>query len=130
MAELPIKLDCHGKIKACGRNSKNDVTVTIYNNSKGRHIGITFRNDVFKIFATDTDYFEYAIYKNRIYFRPSDDKHGILLCKNNNTSDAIRYARVMTENFVKLFVPFVGDYELKHDDFYDLYYVENSKMNK
>lgn len=128
MNELANKLNWIGCSKHYSKRG-NDVTITIAKNKDKNAISITMRNDIFKLLGDEVDYIEVAVYKNRVFFRQSDDKNGILLKSNKNATQTTRYAKINIDRDVAYLVPFAGDYEMKHDDFYDLYYIENKGLN-
>ena len=72
------------------------------------------------------DYFgeriQIAIMKNRIYFRAHEDGYKLLIQGKPNG-----YLKLCeTTETCKKVVEFLGDYKLRHDDFYDLYYIEKT----
>ena len=104
----------------------NDIHITAnLTDGKRDYVNFTFKNDVWKKFAENADYFEVSFYKNRMFFRKSEPSKGILLNTNKNcTMPTTRYAKIQNQDTPRLFVGWAGDYQLKHDDFYDLYYIE------
>lgn len=127
MNEATKKLDWFGAISRNGHHGGRDVTInhTISEDGKRHLASFTFRNDCWKLF-TETPYMEIALYKNRVFFRQSDEKHGITLLRNKQVTESTRYAR-MQNGFADRFITFEGDYELKYDEFYELYYVEREE---
>lgn len=112
--------------KARGSHGGNDVTITT--GLQGGHderpyVNFIFRNGVSKLFS-DTDYVLFAKFKNRIFFKAGDSNNGITLSKNKNASEDTRYARIQRANINEQFAVYAGDYELKYDEFYELYYIE------
>lgn len=104
--------------------SKADLSVSIVHNNNRPMIAMTFRNGIYKK-ITETDFILVAMpKKNRIYFKAGTSMNGLLLCKNKSTKIDSRYMRIYAEEDCKFFYDFVGDYELKHDDFNELYYIE------
>lgn len=109
-----------------GHKATVDVSISISSSdAKRSFVGFIFRNESWKFF-TDTDFFVVAPYKNRLFFKAADKSNGIYLCKNNNTKTPTRYGRIQRDFINTSFAEYVGDYELKHDDFYDLYYIERN----
>lgn len=111
-----------------GRGGKKvcDVSVStgLISNAVSRpYVSFIFRNGSWKFF-TDTDFMLVARFKNRIFFKTGDKSDGILLSKNKNTTAETRYARVQRANVNEQFAIYDGDYELKYDEFYELYYIE------
>ena len=118
-------------LKWIGRlNTKggNDVTITcnIMSDGKRHYAGFTFRNESYDFFAEDCEYFVIAFDENRIYFKGSDKRHGLLLAKNAHVSATIRYAK-MQNTFAKKLLPWVGDYSLEYDKEEKLYYIEREE---
>ena len=107
-------------------SAKTDIHITTnLTDGKRDYVSFTFKNDIWKLFADDTCYFEVSLFKNRMFFRKSTAERGITLSTNKNcTLPTTRYAKVQNSTQPKLFAGWGGDYELKHDDFYDLYYIE------
>lgn len=109
--------------------SKADVSLHIVSNNKKDAIALTFRNGIHKL-ITETDYILVSMpKKNRIYFKQGTQMNGLLLGKNKGTLVDNRYSRFYAEEDVKFFLDFHGEYELKHDDFNELYYIEKEESN-
>lgn len=127
MNEATMKLDWFGALGVNGKRGKHDVTInhTISECGNRHYASITFRNECWKLF-TETPYLEVAIYKNRVFFKQSDEKHGLTLLHNKNVTNSTCYAR-MQNGFADRFITFEGDYELKYDEFYELYYIERKE---
>ena len=108
-----------------GGKSQKDTTkdVSISTNiakdsRSGKSLCITFRNEVQKL-IDDKEINKIAICctKNRCYFKATSDGYKLLESGN----------RVYTKMFYQdNFENFLGDYDLKYDDFLDLYYIEVS----
>lgn len=81
-------------------------------------ISIVFRNGVEEKVG---DNLEIAIYKNRVLFRQTDTP-AMAMLKNRDTNN--RYGRITGGAIVQKLKAFIGDYTLKHDEFYELYYIE------
>lgn len=113
------KVANHGKYES-------DVHITTnLTDGKRDYVNFTFKNGSWKKFAEDSEYFEVSFYKNRLFLRKSDSKNGLLILTNKNCKTTeIRYAKIQCKGTPRLFVGWDGDYELMHDDFYDLYYIE------
>lgn len=127
MNEKIKTLDWIGRCSSSGL--KSDVSVrVVHGHDCKKLINITFRNDCFKKF-TNSEYCECAIFKNRIFFRESDSTRGLLLNRNKATTDTTTYVRFQKTEYVNLYAQFVGDYELKYDEFYELYYIESKELN-
>lgn len=86
----------------------------------------TFRNDVG--LKLNEEYVEIAIYENRMYFRPTKDKHlGYKIrsysCKDPSKCNGNTKIKKNEEN-KELLDKFIGDYKLEYDKVYKLYYIE------
>lgn len=109
------------------RSSVSDVSINRIKGGKSKANGneyrfsFTFRNDCSKKLGDKGDKIEIAIFKNRIMFRQSEN--GMTLSgKSNKTSN--RYMHFPITSLTEELTSFIGDYELKYDDFYEVYYVE------
>lgn len=87
---------------------------------------IIFRNEVWKNFGNRI---EFAVYKSRIMIRSADNERGILLTKKSDNATQNHYAKLsnLDKETMETFKQFIGDYELKYDSFYELYYIESDK---
>lgn len=116
-AEAQNRFDWHGMTGKAKKKTVADVSISLH---KGGNMGITFRNETDKLIG---DRLEVAVYKNRVLFRCTPN--GVVM--QNKTGKVVSknvYARICCmEDELK---PFIGDYELKYDDFYELYYVEKN----
>lgn len=105
-------------------NVSTDVSVTITGGGKqsredDRVLTIIIRDNLFQVF--NTDYITFAVLKNRLYFRGTDKRNGYKVTVKNTSG----YAKItIHKNEVGVYEPFVGDYSLKFDEFYELYYIE------
>lgn len=117
-----------------GTTSRSDADVSVNLNAKGKNtvgqnLGITLRHGVSEMIS-GTEYAQICIHKNRIYFRESDSRQGYKMTKNHQNEDrsatpASRENRYMkVTNLSETSKAFIGDYELKYDDFLELYYIE------
>lgn len=115
------------KHRATGDNDNHsDISVTFTRktvNSEYTHVNFTFRNSIEKIITGDeTEYIQFCAHKNRIFFRPAEAKVGYKLYKANSKSTSNnRYVKVPIFECAKAFV---GDFDLKYDEFLELYYIE------
>lgn len=105
-------------IRECEPNKAH--TKTRYN--------ITFRNHSAEVLG---NYVDLAIYKNRIFFRPSSaEDRGYKIYKHDpNTSKSKPYnpfTQVNKTEYTEGLSEFIGNYEMKFDEFYELYYVERA----
>lgn len=109
--------------KATKHKSDADVSITLGHRSNGKEIvSIIVRNEMFNLLST-TEYVLVAVLKNRIFFKEADQAEGILMYANANTK-ASRYMKFERPEMVEMFKPFLGDYSLRYDEFYELYYIE------
>jgi len=97
------------------RNSILDVSISIKKDGK---VTFVFRNGVHEIIS-GTQYFVCAICKNRMFFMEADSADGYKLTVSD-TKGCNRYAQMSIDDGIS----FIGDYELKYDDFLELYYIE------
>lgn len=100
------------------RQRKGNYDVSI-NSHKDGTVGITFRNKKAELIG---DRLEYAIFKNRVLFRYSENGMALHNIKNNSNNPDNCYAKFAKS--IDDFRQFIGDYDLKYDDFYELYYIE------
>lgn len=111
--------------KGVSRGVVSDLSISLISvGGKNKHDGISFvvRNEKEKEIGTN---FEIAIFKNRVFFRPTDVP-AISLYKNKNTNYV--YGRIGVGAIVQTLKKFVGDYEIKHDEIYELYYIEKKEQ--
>lgn len=102
--------------KRTGR-SLADVTVQL----KDRILKVTFRNNNGDL-ITSTNYLTFCLFKNRIMFNETDDR-GYKVFKSG--SSHIKYlSATITPEKVEKYKEFEGDYKLKLDEFYGIYYIE------
>ena len=89
--------------------------------------GFTLRGKSLTVFD---DYIDLAIYKNRVLFRVGAPDAGYKLCRAGIKKGSVcpnKYFSVAKTSLTAELEDFIGNYELKHDDFYDLYYIEKEK---
>lgn len=107
--------------KQRNRNNCNaDISISLHKRANGQKhdaIGLTFRNGCGEKFGSTI---QVAVYKNRVMFRTAED--GICMQRNKAVQSNNIYARFSDVNGE--LKNFIGDYELKYDDFYELYYIE------
>ena len=123
-ANVLPELQWFDKKRKLGDVGSNAVSITITTSSKNsksdrRRLSFIFRDKIFEDF--NSRYITFAIMKNRIYFKGVEPKEGYAVTVkglNGYTQCTI------TLDELEQFEPFVGDYSLKYDDFYELYYVE------
>ncbi len=113
------------RYKSAGSRGSKDISISLTSVGKkgAYHDGISFvfRNGVEKKIGMNL---EMAIFKNRILFREADEPAMTLFA--NKESKNI-YAKVHAGAQVQTLKKFIGDYDLKHDDFYELYYIEREE---
>lgn len=95
-----------------GLGLKEDVSISIV---KDGAVSIVLRNGKKKLFDGAISY---AIFKNRVMLRP--DKRGYAISGNNKSENGYVKIHKGDEELRN----FIGDYDLKYDDFYELYYIE------
>lgn len=107
--------------------AQSDISINCVKADKSPYGGIsfTFRNDVWQFFDGKI---EFAIYKNRILFRTATDNGGLTLFSGSNKSNNKYFKIRVTEDTKIIKEQFIGDYELKYDSFYELYYIEREDM--
>lgn len=106
--------------------AKSDISINCITYDKKPYAGIsfTFRNDVWQFFG---ERIEFAIYKNRIMFRKANSGEGMAMFSGSDKSPN-KYMKIrITEDTQVIKDKFIGDYELKYDNFYELYYVETEE---
>lgn len=109
------------------RLSDRDVVINkVKANRKGDpfRYSVTFKNRAYD-WLKDIERVQFAIFKNRIMWRESDEGF-TLSCKKKESSRGTKsyYASIPYSEASMELDKFIGDYELKYDDFYDLYYIE------
>ena len=110
------------KDKSCNRSQK-DVSISLNacsTSTTGRVIAITFRNECYEL-VSDTGYIQAGVYKNRCFFRSTTSSEGYKLSCPKAGLKKSRYCK-MPE--MKELANMIGDYELKYDDFLEMYYIE------
>lgn len=96
--------------------------ITIGTKEKGHDgISIIFRNKIEERVGTNL---ELAVYKNRVFFRQTDVP-AMNMLSNRETPN--RYGKIGTGAIVQTLKNFIGDYDLKYDTFYELFYIEREE---
>ena len=121
------KFDWFGKQNLKKNFSKNDISLNLIKVGGGKDgksyygFSITFRNKVWQNFGENI---EIATYKNRILFRTSET--GLALTKKIGSKTDNHYCKInrCDDEMMATLKGFIGDYELKYDPFYELYYIE------
>lgn len=114
-------IECSGR--GGRRSAQSDISVNCitYNKVARAGISFTFRNDVWQFFGERV---EIAIYKNRILFRTATNSTGMQLC-SGSAKTPNKYFKMKVDKTTQVIKDkFIGDYELKYDSFYELYYIE------
>jgi len=103
--------------------SKADVSIKVYarnNNNKSDRYGLIIRNGLSELFG---QYIDLAPYKTRLYIKPSShDAGGYKLVSSQKVTNPFAY--VTKNSATEVIDEFLGDFDLKYDDFFDLYYIE------
>lgn len=105
--------------------AKSDISINsiTYNHTPNAGLSFTFRNDVWQLFGESV---EFAIYKNRIMFRTAKKGSGICFTVASSKCPN-KYFKLKVDETTKIIRDkFIGDYELKYDSFYELYYIEGN----
>lgn len=103
-------------------NGNADVSVSIVKNGGDRRrLNFSFKNDIDQLFGGD--YVVFALMKNRIYFKASNSIEGYKLSKAKNRAYV---AATLNGSQVDEYKKFIGDFDLKFDVFYELYYIERN----
>lgn len=122
---LVSKFNWIGRQDYSKRISSSDISISRVWWDKPKKIkgySFVFRNETSSKLG---DHFEFAIDENVIIFRPAKD--GIAMTQRESSSASNRYAKVKeTEDTVKL-LEFIGDYDLKYNQLFGLFYIERSK---
>ena len=92
--------------------------------NKGIRYNLTCRNKVPEILG---EWVDIAIYKNRVFFRPSTQQDGgYKMYSHNSTTKTNPFLQILETENTKGLMEFVGDYDLKYDELYELYYIEKA----
>ena len=105
------------------RKAHSDISINCitYNRKPYNGLSFTFRNEVWGLFG---DRVEFAIYKNRVLFRSASNGEGLAFTTGSSKCPNKYFKVKIDENTQILKDKFIGDYELKYDSFYELYYIE------
>lgn len=104
--------------------SSDNVSISIVKGGKKmtpgtKLLSMVVRDNLFKQFGSD--YVCFGIFKNRIYFRGTDKQSGYKVTVKG--THAYIQATLQAEEIAN-YEPFVGDYTLRYDEFYELYYID------
>ena len=92
-----------------GRHSANDT----------KRLAFSFRDKIWQVF--DSKYITFAVMKNRIFFKGVEAKKGYAI--TSKSTSGYMQATIYPDE-ISQFEPFIGDYSLKYDEYYELYYIE------
>lgn len=112
-------------IRPVRAKTKADVSVNITNGKK-KKMAIYFRNGVNNFFGERV---KVGIYKDRMIIEDADFGDGFKLSKNKGmsgeTKDNFAFFHVTYQEWMD---EWVGEYDLKIDDFYDYYYLSKKDV--
>lgn len=115
-----------GWIKAkSSQSAKGDkpVMVTVVGNDK-KTVNFTIREGLWRNAFGGCDHGTVQIYKNRIFFKGVKTK-GFKLCEHSDKDTRIIKIPVYDDvPETKELMKYTGWYDMVHDEFYDLYYLE------
>lgn len=104
--------------------SIKDVSIRRLSDKDRAYYTFTFRNGVMEKLG---DYIEMSAYKNRLLFRTATSETGFKVTCKQGATDSTKlnhYCKLYDREETKKFAKFVGDFDLKYDSFYELYYIE------
>lgn len=101
------------------RNKKGIADITIATMKRANTINIYFRNGMHELFPEGVIF---GIYKNRIVFEADKDK-GYTVNMSATKKGNIGVVTATVGNIDK-YREWIGDYEMKYDDFYEFWYIE------
>lgn len=109
--------------------SASDVTISkIFWDTakKTKAYSFVFRNNTAERIG---EYIKIAIYKNRVLIRPASVGDSIHISIKSNCNTKNSYGKIKCEPNTQELDYFIGDYELKYDPFYEIYYIEKEETN-
>lgn len=94
------------------------------NGNKGKRLNVIFRNNCDVVF--NSDYLAFAVFKNRLYFKPEDKNIGFKISTKKGKNSVSRVlAAVLSDEELSKYEPFNRcESMLMFDDAYELYYIE------
>ena len=94
------------------------------NGNKGKRLNVIFRNNCDVAF--NSDYLAFAVFKNRLYFKPEDKNIGFKITTKKGKNSVSRVlAAVLSDEELSKYEPFNRcESMLMFDDAYELYYIE------
>lgn len=115
------------KVGRLAVNRDKDVHITITTGGKHgvdgtKRIAFSFRNNIANVWLDkECKYLIFGSFKNRLFFRPVEAKVGYALSsKGLNTY----MTATLYKDEVEKYEPFIGDYHLRFDEYYELYYID------
>lgn len=112
---------------SCYTRSAEDVSINkVFWDSKQKikAYSFIFRNGVQNKLG---EYIQIAVYKNRVMIRPVAEREGMKLQLKANSKTPNCYSKLRCDENTKELDNFIGDYELKYDPFYEIYYIEKEE---
>lgn len=127
--EILGKLEWITKERSTGKKvSSCDISVALVRKTGGKganytHVNFTFRNGIENIICSDKDneYIQFCVHKNRIFFRQAESTVGYKLYYASAACAKNKYTKIPIFEGAD---GFIGDYDLKYDDFLELYYID------
>lgn len=113
--EIFAEIEFEGRKK----NRKGIADITITTMKRANSINIYFRNGMHELFPEGVIF---GIYKNRIVFEPDKDKGYTVNMSATKKGDL--GVVTATVGDIERYREWVGDYEMKYDDFYEFWYIE------
>jgi len=126
-ANVLPELEWFNKKRRLGELGSGAVSIRVASPSRTskadhRRLSFIFRDKLYENFKSK--YITFAIMKNRIYFKSVEAVEGYAITVKGLSG----YTQcTVTPNELKQFESFIGEYSLKYDDFYELYYVERGE---
>ena len=110
------------KARGRGNEKAKDISIRCGTRDKKRrnYISLTIRNSISDLICPNGGGILAGVYKSRVYF-VEDFENGYKLGNNQANNNDVMYAKMGKHDEL---IPFVGDYDLKHDEFLDMYYIE------
>ena len=101
--------------------SDADVSISRvkWNKEKGKAYSFVFRNEAPEKLGESL---QIAINKNRVFFKASKEGYKARIRENAKAQNA--YMTVKETEQTKALIDFIGDYELKLDPYWEIYYIE------
>ena len=112
------------RVKGGAVISIKDVSIKRTTDKNRPYYSFTLRNGTAEKLG---DYIELSVYKNRLLLRKAAAETGFKVSCKQGSTDATKlnhYFKIYEREETKKFSKFVGDFDLKYDSFYELYYIE------